>query len=129
MEITIFKDLETELKKLEQYENITDEQLLNIIYNIAKHEHGHAATQADSEIEGDMMGWPGKTYDDYLEKRNLTDNDKAGVRRDFPPMVGDVGGFAIPVDKLTLLAPYIAVGSVILVATAIYFKRVKRRKA
>lgn len=42
-----------------------------------------------------------------------------------------VGGTAFPVDKLDLLAPYIAVTSTIIVAkiaTAIYVKRVKRRK-
>ena len=42
-----------------------------------------------------------------------------------------VGGIWIPVDKFGLLAPYIGVASTILVATvatAIYVKRVKRRK-
>jgi len=42
-----------------------------------------------------------------------------------------VGGINIPVNKLALLAPYIALASTILVATAataIYVKRVKRRK-
>jgi hypothetical protein len=42
-----------------------------------------------------------------------------------------VGGVVIPVDKFGLLAPYIGVASTILVATAataIYVKRVKRRK-
>jgi len=42
-----------------------------------------------------------------------------------------VGGVVVPVDKLGLLAPYIAYASTILVATAatsIYVKRVKRRK-
>jgi len=42
-----------------------------------------------------------------------------------------VGGISIPVDKLGLLAPYIALASTILIATAataIYVKRVKRRK-
>ena len=42
-----------------------------------------------------------------------------------------VGGIVVPVDKLALLAPYIALASTILVATAattIYVKRVKRRK-
>jgi len=45
------------------------------------------------------------------------------------PPEGGVGGIIIPVDKLGLLAPYIGLASIILVATAIYFKRVKRRKA
>jgi len=42
-----------------------------------------------------------------------------------------VGGFMVPVDKFALLAPYIGVASTILVATAataIYAKRVKRKK-
>jgi len=42
-----------------------------------------------------------------------------------------VGGFVVPVDKFGLLAPYIGLASTILVATvatAIYVKRVKRRK-
>ena len=42
-----------------------------------------------------------------------------------------VGGIWVPVDKFGLLAPYIALASTILVATAattIYVKRVKRRK-
>jgi len=42
-----------------------------------------------------------------------------------------VGGISIPVDKFGLLAPYIGLASTILVATAataIYVKRVKRRK-
>jgi hypothetical protein len=84
MEVTIFKDLESELAKARP--DITLDQLLNIIYNHAKHEYGHTATQADSKTVGDMMGWPGKTYDDYLEKRSLTENDKSGVQRDFAPL-------------------------------------------
>jgi len=47
-----------------------------------------------------------------------------------PTEVG-VGGIQIPIDKLTLLAPYIGLASTILVATvvtAICIKRVKRRK-
>ena len=46
------------------------------------------------------------------------------------PLPG-VGGVLIPVDKLSLLAPYIGLTSIILVASvasAIYVKRVKRRK-
>ena len=42
-----------------------------------------------------------------------------------------VGGVVVPVDKFGLLAPYIGLASTILVATAataIYVKRVKRRK-
>jgi hypothetical protein len=42
-----------------------------------------------------------------------------------------VGGIVVPVDKLALLAPYIGLASTIVVATvatAIYTKRVKRRK-
>ena len=42
-----------------------------------------------------------------------------------------VGGILIPIDKLGLLAPYIGLASTIVVATAataIYVKRVKRRK-
>lgn len=42
-----------------------------------------------------------------------------------------VGGVVVPIDKFGLLAPYIALASTILVATvatAIYVKRVKRRK-
>jgi len=42
-----------------------------------------------------------------------------------------VGGFSLPVDKFSLLAPYIGLASTILVATvatAIYVKRVKHRK-
>jgi len=44
---------------------------------------------------------------------------------------GPVGGIVIPIDKLALLAPYIGFASTVLVATAataIYVKRVKRRK-
>lgn len=44
---------------------------------------------------------------------------------------GPVGGFAIPVDKFGLLAPYIGLASTILAATVastVYVKRVKRRK-
>ena len=47
----------------------------------------------------------------------------------YPP--SPVGGVLVPVDKFGLLAPYIGVYSTILVAaaaTAIYVKRVKRRK-
>lgn len=42
-----------------------------------------------------------------------------------------VGGIVVPVDKFSLLAPYIGLASMIAlasVATAIYVKRVKRRK-
>ena len=42
-----------------------------------------------------------------------------------------VGGIVVPVDKLGLLAPYIGLASTIIAATAataIYVKRVKRRK-
>jgi len=54
----------------------------------------------------------------------------------FPPPEGGVGGVSfpinvVPVDKFGLLAPYIGLASTILVATAataIYVKRVKRRK-
>ncbi len=49
------------------------------------------------------------------------------INQDAPP----VGGIWVPVDKFGLLAPYIGVASTILVATAataIYVKRVKRRK-
>jgi hypothetical protein len=45
--------------------------------------------------------------------------------------VGGVGGFAVPVDKLGLLSPYIGLASTIMigaVATVVYVKRVKRRK-
>jgi hypothetical protein len=45
--------------------------------------------------------------------------------------VGGVGGVVVPVDKFGLLAPYIGLTSTILVATvatAVYVKRVKRRK-
>jgi len=45
--------------------------------------------------------------------------------------IGGVGGIVVPVDKFVLLAPYIGLASTILVATvatAIYVKRVKRRK-
>jgi hypothetical protein len=48
------------------------------------------------------------------------------VRSAYDPWT--VGGVVVPVDKFGLLAPYIALASIILVATAIYFKRVKRRK-
>ena len=49
----------------------------------------------------------------------------------FPRVEVGVGGFVIPMDKFVLLAPYIGLVSTILVATAataIYVKRVKRRK-
>jgi hypothetical protein len=42
-----------------------------------------------------------------------------------------VGGVGVPVDKFVLLAPYIALASTIVVVTAvtaIYVKRVKRKK-
>lgn len=42
-----------------------------------------------------------------------------------PPIVG---GIALPVDKFALLAPWIGVASIIIVVTAIYFRRVKYRK-
>jgi hypothetical protein len=44
---------------------------------------------------------------------------------------GSVGGFTVPVDKLSLLTPYVGLASTTLVAavaSAIYVKRVKRRK-
>jgi len=50
---------------------------------------------------------------------------------DSVPAVCGVGGVWIPVDKLALLAPYVGLASTIMVATvatAIYVKRVKRRK-
>jgi len=45
-----------------------------------------------------------------------------------PPPPPPVGGVWLPVNKLALLAPYIALASTILAATAIYVKRVQRRK-
>ena len=48
-----------------------------------------------------------------------------------PPPPPGVGGYIIPVDKFALLAPYIGLTSIILISaviTAVYFKRVKRRK-
>jgi hypothetical protein len=50
---------------------------------------------------------------------------------DFGPPPSGVGGVFVPVDKFGLLAPYVGLASTILVATAataIYVKRVKRRK-
>jgi len=51
----------------------------------------------------------------------------------YPLTVGGVGGisFSVPVDKLGLLAPYIGLASTAMigaVATAVYVKRIKRRK-
>ena len=47
------------------------------------------------------------------------------------PGVGGVGGYIVPVDKLALLAPYIGLGSTILIATittVIYIRRIKKRE-
>jgi hypothetical protein len=70
-------------------------------------------------IEADSFG-----YEDFL----------VTIKKPFiiPPDVRKaVGGIWVPVDKLALLSPYIALASTILVATvatAVYVKRVKRRK-
>jgi len=63
-----------------------------------------------------VNGWIGSSPEDSL-------------KADFKQQ--PVGGIVLPVDKLALLAPYIGLASTILVttaATAIYVKRVKRRK-
>lgn len=59
------------------------------------------------------------------------ESDKNTIYFAVSESVPAVGGIAVPVDKLGLLAPYIGLASTILVATgvtAIYAKRVKRRK-
>jgi hypothetical protein len=64
------------------------------------------------------QGYPGNPNTVYLQFHR-------------PTRARAVGGIWVPVDKLGLLAPYMGVASTILVATAataIYAKRVKRRK-
>jgi plastocyanin len=52
----------------------------------------------------------------------LTDSRDPYLRRP------GVGGIVVPVDKFGLLAPWIAIASIIIVATATYFRHVKHRK-
>jgi len=81
--------------------------------------------------------------DYYLANCTLgVDDDLDGLIDEDPPIQqpsyiaeegeeGDFGGIVVPVNKLVLLAPYIGFASTIIVAavaTAIYVKRVKRRK-
>jgi len=59
-----------------------------------------------------------------------SDSQLGGIAEAWVP-IPPVGGIVVPVDKLALLAPYIAYASAILVATAataIYVKRVNRRQ-
>lgn len=75
------------------------------------------------------LGAPGSpSYPNrILSSSSEEDSFKAYVSS--PPAA--VGGIIVPVDKFGLLAPYIGLASTILVATvatAIYIKRVKRRK-
>jgi len=72
--------------------------------------------------------YPWKTYDDkggsYYSFVSVPAPDQT-----IPPT--GVGGVVAPIDKLSLLAPYVGLASTIVVATAataIYVKRVKRRK-
>jgi hypothetical protein len=99
--------------------------------------------------DGEAVGAPKQgQWTDFFACRNGTvrfrsrgwENSEGVSRRDdttyinvkFPPNVtAAVGGILIPVDKLGLLAPYIGLTSTIIVAavaTAIYVKRVKRRR-
>jgi predicted glutamine amidotransferase len=70
-----------------------------------------------------------------LENANLiklwVDGGSVKSQIDTIGAIGGVGGIIIPVDKLSLLTPYIGLASIILiatVATAIYAKHVKRRR-
>jgi len=74
-----------------------------------------------------------KKYDNPTHTASSTDTKKVVKKAGQPPKLQDVsvGGVWVPVDKFGLLAPYIGLASTILVATAataIYVKRVKRRK-
>jgi hypothetical protein len=79
--------------------------------------------------------WPTIVADFYVpegEEITITGSVLSNVYSRSPSVhPPGVGGVVVPVDKFALLAPYIALASTILVATAataVYVKRVKRRK-
>jgi hypothetical protein len=77
---------------------------------------------ANTNIKGEVTS--------IIDPSNVTEDWVIGIF----PFVGGitaVGGIAVPVDKLGLLAPYIGFASTIAiagVATAVYVKRVKHKK-
>jgi ABC-type transport system substrate-binding protein len=88
----------------------------------------HGFTPGNLGIEKTLIG-SGPFY--YVNYTCGTSALLKANRNYFKTMVEGVGGIVLPVDKFGLLAPYIGLASTILVATAataIYVKRVKRRK-
>ena len=59
---------------------------------------------------------------------SFSDEDQLIILAPTSPLEDVVGGISVPVDKFALLAPWIALASIILVAAVIYFKRVKHSK-
>lgn len=98
-------------------------------------------SEGDQDGDG-LIDEDGGVLGDYDVPNSALGEDDDGdgsIDEDSPPQGGTyfadppagVGGIVIPVDKLALLAPYVGLASTILVATtatAIYVKRVKRRK-
>lgn len=67
--------------------------------------------------------WENDAYTHYIGARPIVANLESPQECLLP-----VGLITVPVDKFGVLAPWIALASIILVAAAIYFKHVKRRE-
>jgi len=94
---------------------------------------GDGRVDEDGGVLGDYVVENGVLGEDDDGDGNV-DEDPPPQRGSYcadPPEGGGVGGIVIPVNKLALLAPYIGLASTTIIAavvTAVYFKRVKRRK-
>jgi len=78
-------------------------------------------------LPGETWSW---TFDEIV-KLQYYSFERLWITGNITVTSPSVGGFSVPVDKIGLLAPYFGLASTILVATAataIYVKRVKRRK-
>jgi hypothetical protein len=114
--------------------------------HVAKHELGHCLRLTHSSGSTDQMNvYPPGHHDTTVsaeDKQEAKDSVTAPLsgsdNSTYVPecryvyyVSSGVGGVVIPVDKFGLLAPYIGLASTIIaatVATAVYIKRVKRRK-
>ena len=90
----------------------------------------HTFTVPSNDSHG-MLGHPFAKWGTGETSTTLTVTDWATYKAYYAHSLPPVGGVWVPLDKFGLLAPYIGLASTIVVATvatAIYAKRVKRRK-
>jgi hypothetical protein len=104
------------------------------VWDVAAHEVGHliglfdVTDEKQKDVTMYYLSARGQTY-----RRDLHPDDIEGLKAIYGTLENatDVGGIVVPVDKLTLLAPYIGLASTTIIAavvTIVYVKRVKHRK-